>query len=50
MGCKYYRVGSGESSGIDEEAKALTAITCKLTNGQPGNVCSAVQDLIDQIQ
>lgn len=50
MGCKYYRVGSGESAGVDEEANILTAITCKLTNGQPGNVCSAVQNLIDQIK
>jgi thiol-disulfide isomerase/thioredoxin len=50
LGCQYYREGSGESLGEDQEAKVLTALTCKLTGGQPGDVCSQVQDLIDQIQ
>jgi len=50
LGCKYYRVGSGENLGEEENAKVLTALTCKLTGGQPGDVCSEVQDLIDQIQ
>jgi len=50
MGCNYYRVGSGESAGAEEEARVLTALTCKLTNGQPGDVCGQVQDLIDQVQ
>jgi thiol-disulfide isomerase/thioredoxin len=49
LGCEYYRVGSGESLGEEEEAKDLTALTCKLTGGQPGDVCSQVQDLIDQL-
>ncbi len=49
LGCQYYRVGSGETLGAEENAKVLTALTCKLTNGQPGDVCSEVQDLIDQI-
>jgi thiol-disulfide isomerase/thioredoxin len=50
LGCKYYRLGSGENSGQETETKNLTALFCKLTSGQPDNLCSSVQDLIDQIQ
>lgn len=50
LGCKYYRVGSGETLGEDEEAKVLTAIICKLTGNQPKDVCDEVKDLIDQIE
>lgn len=39
LGCKYYRVGSGESLGEEEEAKILTSLICELTNNQPGDVC-----------
>ena len=39
LGCKYYRVGSGESLGKEEEAKALTNLICELTNNQPDDVC-----------
>lgn len=49
IGCKYYRVGSGETSGEDGETTALTALICKLTNSQPSEVCGEVQGLIDQI-
>jgi thiol-disulfide isomerase/thioredoxin len=49
IGCKYYRVGSGESAGEELDAKNITALTCKITNNQPAEVCSQVQDLIDQI-
>lgn len=49
LGCKYYRVGSGENQGKETEIDNLTALTCKLTNNQPGDVCSQVQDLINQI-
>ena len=49
MGCQYYRVGSGEMSGEEEEARNLTAIACKLTNNQPKDVCGEVQDLINEI-
>jgi len=49
LGCKYSRVGSGENSGAETEAKNLTAITCKLTGGQPAAVCDPVKDLISQI-
>ena len=49
IGCKYYRVGSGESFGEEQEAKILTALICSLTNKEPSNVCSGVEDLINQI-
>ncbi len=49
LGCNYYRVGSGESLGEEVEADNLTALVCKLTNNQPEEVCSQVQDLINQI-
>lgn len=50
LGCKYWRVGSGQSNGEEGEAKILTALICKLTNNQPGDVCAGVQDLIDQVE
>lgn len=50
LGCKYYRVGSGERAGETEESKALQALICKLTQNQPAGVCSEVQDLIQKIQ
>jgi len=49
LGCKYSRVGSGESVGEDVEATNLTAITCKLTNGQPLSVCDPIKDLVGQV-
>ena len=39
LGCKYYRVGSGESLGEKEEVKVLTGLICELTDNQPGDVC-----------
>ncbi len=50
FGCKYVRLGSGENYGEVDEEKFLTALICKLTNGQPEKVCTPVQDLIDQIK
>ncbi|PIU33173.1 hypothetical protein COY29_00765 [Candidatus Woesebacteria bacterium CG_4_10_14_0_2_um_filter_39_14] len=50
FGCKYVRLGSGENYGEKDEEKFLTALICKLTNGQPEKVCTPVQDLIDQIK
>jgi len=47
---KYYRVGSGENTGADVEAKNLTALICKVTGNKPDAVCSAVQDIISQIK
>ena len=39
LGCKYYRVGSGESSGKDSETATLTKLICNLTGNQPGEIC-----------
>jgi thiol-disulfide isomerase/thioredoxin len=39
LGCKYYRVGSGERAGKEEEAKVLTTLICDLTDNQPNAVC-----------
>lgn len=50
LGCKYYRVGSGERVGEEQESKNLTALICKLTENQPVEICNSVQDLIDQIK
>jgi len=50
FGCKYYRLGSGESEGEATETQNLTAILCKLTGNNPSAVCSGVQDLISQIK
>ena len=42
LGCKYYRVGSGESIGKDQEVKDLTALICNLTNNKPADICPTV--------
>ncbi len=47
---KYFRVGSGENFGQEQEKDFLTAYICKVTNNQPTNVCSAVQELINNIE
>jgi len=49
IGGKYYRIGSGETMGEEANAEALTALICKLTNNQPAEVCSQVQELINSI-
>jgi thiol-disulfide isomerase/thioredoxin len=50
LGCKYYRIGSGQRAGEEEESNILTAIICKLTQNQPAEICDGVQELIDQIE
>ncbi len=50
FGCKYYRVGSGEGAGIEQETKDLTAMACKLTGGKPGAVCDSLKSVVDGIQ
>lgn len=50
FGCKYYRVGSGEAGGEEKETKDLTAMFCKLTDNKPSEICSSVQDLVNQIK
>jgi len=49
LGCKYYRVGSGERAGEEMESKILTALICKLTENKLVDICNEVQDLISQI-
>ncbi len=51
LGCKFYRTGSGETLGREEEANVLTALICELTNGKPENVCNApeIRELRNQI-
>ena len=39
LGCKYYRIGSGERLGKEEEVEVLTTLICKLTNNQPSEIC-----------
>lgn len=50
FGCRYVRVGSGEMAGEITEEENLTALICKLTNGEPVDVCEQVSDLIEQIE
>ena len=39
LGCKYYRVGSGEGMGEEEEEKALKELICNLTDRKPKEIC-----------
>lgn len=50
LGCKYARVGSGESAGETSEIEALNTILCKLTNGKPGSVCDPLEDKVSAIK
>lgn len=49
LGCKYYRIGSGETIGEEQELKILTALICKLTENKPVDICNEVKDLINQV-
>ncbi|OGZ29499.1 MAG: hypothetical protein A2562_02300 [Candidatus Nealsonbacteria bacterium RIFOXYD1_FULL_39_11] len=49
IGCKYYRVGSGEQSGEETEGKNLAALMCKLTQNQPEEACEGLEDLVNSI-
>ncbi|HOS88299.1 MAG TPA: thioredoxin family protein [Candidatus Pacearchaeota archaeon] len=40
LGCKYFRIGSGESAGEEAEKASLTKLICELTNNQPASVCN----------
>ncbi len=50
LGGKYFRVGSGEDSGVEQEEKVLTALLCKITEN-PIQECSnqEISDLVSQI-
>lgn len=50
LGCRYARVGSGETLGEKEEERILTALVCKLTGGQPEKTCQGVADLLGKIE
>lgn len=39
IGCKYYRIGSGEALGEEAEKEALTKVICKATRGIPTSIC-----------
>ncbi|MDD5696835.1 MAG: thioredoxin family protein [Candidatus Pacebacteria bacterium] len=39
IGCRYYRLGSGEADGEEKEKEALTKLICSLTQNQPEGVC-----------
>jgi thiol-disulfide isomerase/thioredoxin len=39
IGCKYYRVGSGEAAGEDSEKQTLTKMICNATGNQPESIC-----------
>jgi len=40
LGCKYYRVGSGENAGAEQESADLTKLICELTNNQLTEICN----------
>jgi len=40
LGCKYYRVGSGENDGEEKEKTTLTKLFCDLTQNQPASICN----------
>lgn len=39
LGCKYYRIGSGESDGTATETTNLKKLICNLTNNLPSGAC-----------
>ncbi len=49
FGCRYARVGSGERDGAEVEAQNLTALLCKLTDGQPASACASVAGITETI-
>lgn len=50
FGCKYARVGAGETSGEEKEIENLTTLICKLTNGKPSSVCNPLKDKYSAIK
>jgi thiol-disulfide isomerase/thioredoxin len=49
IGCRYYRIGSGEEIGEDVEAQILAALICSVTNYKPLSICAQVEDIINQV-
>jgi len=50
FGCKYARLGSGETEGEKPEEENLTALICKLTEGKPASICGPLKDKISGIK
>lgn len=50
FGCKYARLGSGETDGEAKEIEALSIISCKLTGGKPSSVCESLKEKTSAIQ
>lgn len=56
LGCKYARVGAGETLGKDDaeskklEEEALTTILCKLTDSKLTSVCNSLKDKASEIK
>ncbi len=49
-GCNYFRVGAGGSQGDEESDRdIISAIACKLTGGEPGDVCDGLEEIINEI-
>ncbi|MDD3711827.1 MAG: hypothetical protein PHP37_04480 [Patescibacteria group bacterium] len=49
-GCNYFRVGAGGFEGDEESDKEIiSAFLCKLTNGEPKEVCQNLEEIINQI-
>ena len=50
IGCNYFRLGAGGSEGDEEsDMNNISALTCKLTGGQPQEVCVGLEGVIEQI-
>lgn len=39
IGCKYYRIGSGEASTVEADTQAIKDVICRATGGIPASVC-----------
>lgn len=50
FGCKYVRLGSGESVGEAQEEENLTALICKLAGSKPDSVCTPLKEKIAEIK
>jgi len=39
IGCKYYRIGSGEATSVAEDTEAVKDVICRATGGIPASIC-----------
>ncbi|MFA5754872.1 MAG: thioredoxin family protein [Candidatus Paceibacterota bacterium] len=39
IGCKYYRIGSGEASTVEADTQAVKDVICRATGGIPASIC-----------